>query len=74
MHEDRIMEQRAARPYRGHLARNIGYLLEYLFTLPEAPLPITRELPIRLWDRYLPDTFFEIMKDLFRIPSIGPLE
>ncbi|NPU83015.1 MAG: hypothetical protein HPY65_00895 [Syntrophaceae bacterium] len=74
MHEDRIMEQRAARPYRGHLARNIGYLLEYLFTLPEAPLAVTQSLPIRLWDRYLPDTFFEIMKDLFRIPTSGPLE
>jgi len=36
MHEDRIMAQRAERPYRSHLARNIGYLLEYLFTLPEA--------------------------------------
>ncbi|MGV8080208.1 MAG: hypothetical protein AB2L22_09130 [Syntrophales bacterium] len=74
MHEDRIAEQRSARPYRGHLARNIGYLLEYLFTLPEAPLPIPRELPIRLWDRYLPDTFFDIMKDLFRIPPAAPLE
>jgi len=69
MHEDRIMEQRAERPYRGHLARNIGYLLEYLFTLPEAPAPVGRALPFRLWDRYLPDTFFEVMKGLLGVPS-----
>lgn len=74
MHEDRIMEQRAAQPYRGHLARNIGYLLEYLFTIPEAPPGAAIDLPIRIWDRYLPDTFFELMKDLFRIPSANPLE
>ncbi len=69
MHEDRIMEQRAQCPYRGHLARNIGYLLEYLFTLPEAPGPVGRALPFRLWDRYLPDTFFEVMKELFGVSS-----
>ncbi|HOI74043.1 MAG TPA: hypothetical protein PLO63_07850 [Syntrophales bacterium] len=74
MHEDRIMEQRAAQPYRGHLARNIGYLLEYLFTIPEAPPGAAVDLPIRIWDRYLPDTFFELMKGLFRIPSANPLE
>ncbi len=72
MHEDRIMAQRAERPYRSHVARNIGYLLEYLFTLPEAPPAQTRDVPIRLWDRYLPDTFFEFMKELFKISSPGP--
>ena len=35
MHEDRIIEQRLCRRYRGPLTENIQYLLEYLFALPD---------------------------------------
>ena len=34
MHEDRIIEQRLCQQYRGPLAQNIQYLLEYLFAFP----------------------------------------
>ena len=34
IHEDRIIEQRLRQQYRGPLARNIQYLLEYLFAFP----------------------------------------
>ncbi len=69
MHEDRIIEQRLYQPYRGPLARNIQYLMEYLFTFPSSQQHELGELPIKLWNRYLPDTFDEILKRLFHIPT-----
>ncbi|MBU2026367.1 MAG: hypothetical protein KJ814_01960 [Proteobacteria bacterium] len=68
IHEDRIIEQRLRQQYRGPLARNIQYLLEYLFTFPVSFQKEFGELPIKLWNRYLPDYFDEILKKLFRIP------
>lgn len=68
MHEDRIIEQRLKQQYRGPLAKNIGYLMEYLFALPDAcGSGDLRELPIKVWNRYLPDYFDEILKELYRI-------
>ena len=68
IHEDRIIEQRLLQQYRGPLARNIGYLLEYLFVFPISGRRELEELPIKIWNRYLPDYFDEILKQLFRIP------
>ena len=68
IHEDRIIRQRLFQPYRGPLARNIQYLMEYLFTFPLSPQRELGELPIKIWNRYLPDYFDEILKGLFRIP------
>lgn len=70
MHEDRIIEQRLKQQYRGPLAKNIGYLLEYIFVLPAAGHREQCELPIKLWNRYLPDYFDEVLKGLFRIAPI----
>lgn len=68
MHEDRIIEQRLKQQYRGPLAKNIGYLMEYLFALPDARgAGDPCELPIKIWNRYLPDYFDEILKDLYRM-------
>jgi hypothetical protein len=69
MHEDRIIEQRLHQQYRGLLARNIGYLLEYLFVFPTSDQRVLGELPIKIWNRYLPDYFDEILKQLFHMPS-----
>ncbi len=74
MHEERIIEQRRQQQYRGCLARNIEYLMVYLFTFPASSQQQLTELPIRLWNRYLPDYFDEVIKDLFRIPRDGLLE
>jgi len=73
MHEDRILEQRMSRQYRGPLAANVEYLMEYLFLFPYSRQREIRELPIRLWNRYLPDYFDEVIKKLFRIPVAGIL-
>ena len=68
MHEDRIIEQRLKQLYRGPLAKNIGYLMEYLFVFPAGDRRELGELPVKLWNRYLPDYFDEVLKELFHIP------
>jgi hypothetical protein len=68
MHEDRIIEQRLRQPYNGHLAKNIEYLMEYLFVFPYSSQNELGELPIKLWNRYLPDYFDEVLKKLYHIP------
>lgn len=74
MHEDRITEQRFRQQYRGHLARNIEYLMEYLFTFPSSTKLELEELPIKLWNRYLPDYFEEVLRNLFQIPLSTALD
>lgn len=69
IHEDRIIEQRLLQQYRGPLARNIQCLLEYLFVFPASHRRELGPLPIKIWNRYLPDYFDEIMKELFQIPQ-----
>ena len=74
IHEDRIIEQRLRQQYRGPLARNIEYLLEYLFVFPASRRQELGELPIKIWNRYLPDYFDEVLKQLFHIPPDNILE
>ncbi len=74
IHEDRIIEQRLQQPYCGHLAKNIEYLMEYLFSFPASSQIELGQLPIKLWNRYLPDYFDDVLKRLFRIPIINELE
>ena len=73
MHEDRIIEQRLRQPYNGHLAKNIEYLMEYLFVFPYSAQYELEELPIKLWNRYLPDYFDEVLRKLYYIPR-GSME
>jgi hypothetical protein len=74
MHEDRILRQRQNEQYTGQLARNIEFLMAYLFAFPVSARGELGELPIRLWDRYLPDYFDEVLRGLFNIPSVEVLE
>ncbi|MGO9213977.1 MAG: hypothetical protein ACLP9S_08795 [Syntrophales bacterium] len=74
MHEDRIIEQRLRQPYNGHLAKNIEYLMEYLFVFPYSAQYELGELPIKLWNRYLPDYFDEVLRKLYHIPRGNTVE
>jgi hypothetical protein len=69
IHEDRIIEQRLRQQYRGPLARNIQDLLEYLFSFPASRQRELGELPVKIWNRYLPEYFDEVLKQLFGIPT-----
>lgn len=68
MHEDRIIDQRLRQEYRGHLSKNVEYLLEYIFAFAISKNTELKELPIKLWNRYLPDYFEEVIKGLYKIP------
>ena len=69
MHEDRIIEQRMKEQYRGALARNTEYLMVYLFSIAASRQTKVTEIPIKLWNRYLPDYFEEVMRQLYSLPT-----
>ena len=74
MHEERIIRQRRRQRYRGSLPKNVEYLMEYLFALAIAPTNEVPEVPIKLKNRYLPDYFDKVIKNLFAIPQHWELE
>lgn len=74
MHEERLLRQRKQQSYRGHLARNVSYLMEYIFAWGISPRTTISQLPIQVWNQYLPDYFDEVIKHLFQIPSFRELE
>jgi hypothetical protein len=74
MHEDRIIRQRLQQEYRGHLAKNVEYLMVYLFNFAVSARSELGELPIKLWDRYLPDYFDEVIRSLFDLPPLRLME
>ncbi|MEM1008956.1 MAG: hypothetical protein AAGJ35_08105, partial [Myxococcota bacterium] len=74
MHEDRIVEQRTHQVYRGHLARNVRFLMEFIFACGIAPCTSISAIPIHVWIQYMPDTFDEVMNDLLGIPKFRELE
>jgi hypothetical protein len=69
MHEDRIIEQRLRQEYRGHLSKNVEYLMEYLFAFASSGRTNVSGIPIKLWNRYLPDYFEEVIKELYSIAT-----
>jgi hypothetical protein len=74
MHEDRIVRQRMQQVYRGHLARNVSYLMEYIFACGISPRTEIEQIPIHVWIQYMPDYFDEVLKHLFRIPNFREIE
>lgn len=67
MHETRISDQRSKEEYTGHLARNIEYLVQYIFAFASFPSAHLDECAVKVWSHYLPDYFNEVMKRLYRI-------
>ncbi|MBI5061919.1 MAG: hypothetical protein HZB87_00160, partial [Desulfatitalea sp.] len=74
MHEDRIIQQRLTQQYNGQLARNIEFLIAYLFAFAASDRKELGDLPIRLWDRYLPDYFDEVLMGLYDLPRLEVME
>lgn len=70
MHEARIIRQRHNPRYYGQLAQNVGFLMEFLFTVAAVPGGRLERLPVRIWNRYLPDYFDEVRRRLFDNPSV----
>ncbi|MDI7267830.1 MAG: hypothetical protein QME96_07540 [Myxococcota bacterium] len=69
MHENRIIEQRRQQEYRGHLAKNIEYLVEFALAFALSPMRTLEGQPLRVWVKYMPDTFDDMLKSLWGIPA-----
>jgi hypothetical protein len=46
----------------------------YLFNFAVSARSDLGELPIQLWDRYLPDYFDEVIRSLFDLPPLRLVE
>ncbi|MCL2325408.1 MAG: hypothetical protein FWC40_02750 [Proteobacteria bacterium] len=67
MHETRITTQRNKQEYTGQLAKNIEYIVQYIFEFASYPSAELKECAIKVWTHYLPDYFNEVLKNLYRI-------
>jgi hypothetical protein len=73
MHEERILAQRSKQQYRSPLANNVRYLIEYMFLFTMSPKRGIDEIPIKLWESYMPDSFDEAVKLLWDIDALPAL-
>jgi len=69
MHEERILAQREQIEYRSSIARNVRYITEYLFLFAVSGKKCILELPIRLWEKTMPDTYDHAIRELWDIPT-----
>ncbi len=67
MHEERILQQRGAAPYRGRIARNASFIIEYLLMVAVSPTVEVPALPVKMWGRYLEDAFSSAVWALFGV-------
>jgi hypothetical protein len=66
MHEERVRSQRASQEYRGHLATNVRYLMQYIFALCLSPsFDDIEDVPVKLWVKYMPDTIERLVQNLY---------
>ncbi len=65
IHEQRILEQRRSAAYSGRIASNASFLIEYLLMTAISPTVELGELPVKMWGRYLPDTYSLAVWELF---------
>jgi hypothetical protein len=75
IHEERILEQRRYATYTGRIAQNASFLIQFLLTLAISPTVHVDRLPVKMWGRYLPDTFSAAFWQLFgHNPEVPPEE
>ncbi len=67
IHEVRIIDQRSTIAYNGRIAKNASFLIEYLLMLAISPTVVLESLPVKMWGRYLPETFSTAVWQLFGI-------
>ncbi|MFH1435040.1 MAG: hypothetical protein ABIJ56_04910 [Pseudomonadota bacterium] len=73
MHEDRILAQREQVEYKSSIARNVRYITEYLFLFAISGKVSLDRLPIRLWEKAMPDTYDHAIRELWDIPTMPVL-
>lgn len=70
MHEERILAQREQLEYKSSIARNVRYITEYLFLFAISGKSCIQELPIKLWEKTMPDTYDHAIRELWDIPTM----
>jgi hypothetical protein len=73
MHEERILAQREQTGYRSSIARNVRYITEYLFLFAISGKKSIHQLPVRLWEKTMPDTYDHAIRELWDIPTMPVL-
>jgi hypothetical protein len=73
MHEERILAQREQVEYKSSIARNVRYITEYLFLFAISGEKSIHQLPLRLWEKALPDTYDHAIRQLWDIPTMPVL-
>lgn len=73
MHEERILSQRNQDEYRSSVARNVRYITEYLFLFAISGKKRIQQLPVRLWEKAMPDTYDHAIRALWDIPTMPVL-
>jgi len=56
IHEQRILDQREQASDFSRIATNASWIIEYMLSMAISPTILVRELPIKLWGRYVRDT------------------
>ena len=67
IHEVRILDQRSKESYTGRIATNASYIIEYLLMVALSPTADIDALPVKMWGRYLSETFSTAVWQLFGI-------
>ena len=73
MHEERILAQREQSGYRSSIARNVRYITEYLFLFAISGKKRIDRLPVKLWEKTMPDTYDHAIRALWDIPTMPVL-
>jgi len=67
IHEERVLDQRGTSSYAGRIATNASFIIEYMLMLAMSPTVAVPPLPVKMWGRYLPETFSKAVWGLFGI-------
>ncbi len=70
IHEYRVLEQRYNRDYRGRMAKNAEFIIEYLLAVAFGPTTEVGEIPCKMWGQYLPETLSNATREVYgQLPS-----
>ncbi len=71
IHEYRVLEQRSRRDYRGRMAKNAEFIIEYLLAVAFSPTVEIDEIPVKMWGQYLPETLSAATRLLMGVEPTG---
>lgn len=71
MHEERTLRMRDSAEYKGRIARNASYIIEYLLAVAYSPATEVNEIPIKMWGHYLPEALGYAVNTLYGIAEAG---